>query len=303
MTQTGLFYILNGNKETNDKNLNKLLDRFGIDENNLDPEETEFAKIDADGDYVFENGNSAKFDNIENAPFELLDIYDPTNVTICTIDKKNSNFSINPDWLYGRISNGNQGVIIIVNNAQDIDVNKIKAQADKDAHHAYVINDVSNFDELQSDVFKQIINDYDIYDVAHSALLYGLMNHVPELKQQFDHFSKTGDFDYSKFNATDNIAILESALTGDKYARAFYLLNLSEYDDCGSLLDTDYLANEPLFTQLTHTNFEVCDNADQALENIKYKANELKDTSPELASIIAEGTKVLTAMAKASQDY
>ena len=303
MTQTGLFYILNGNKETNDKNLNTLLDRFGIDENNLDPEETEFAKIDADGDYVFENGNSAKFDDIENSAFELLDIYDPTNVTICTIDKKNSNFSINPDWLYGRISNGNQGVIIIVNNAQDIDVDKIKAQADKDAHHAYVINQESNFDALQSDVFKEIINDYDLYDVANSALLYGLMNHVPELKQQFDHFSKTGDFDYSKFNATDNIAILESALTGDKYARAFYLLNLSEYDDCGSLLDTDYLANEPLFTQLTHTNFEVCDNADQALENITYKANKLKDTSPELASIISEGTNVLTALAKASQDY
>lgn len=194
-------------------------------------------------------------------------------------------------------------MIIIVNNAKDIDVKKIKAQADEDAHHVYVINDVSNFDELQSDVFKEIINDYDIYDVANSALLYGLMNHVPELKQQFDHFSKTGDFDYSKFNATDNIAILESALTGDKYARAFYLLNLSEYDDCGSLVDTDYSANEPLFTQLTHTNFEVCNNADQALENIKYKANKLKDTNPALASIIAEGTKVLTALAKASQDY
>lgn len=303
MTQTGLFYILNGNKETNDKNLNKLLDRFGIDENNLDPEETEFAKIDADGDYVFENGDSDKFDDIENSAFELLDIYDPTNVTICTIDKKNSNFSINPDWLYGRISNGNQGVIIIVNNAQDIDVDKIKAQADKDAHHAYVINQESNFDALQSDVFKEIINDYDIYAVANSALLYGLMNHVPELKQQFKHFIQHGDFDYSKFNATDNISILESALTGDKYARAFYLLNLSEYSDCGSLLDTDYLANEPLFTQLTHTNFEVCDNADQALENIKYKANKLKDTSPALASIIAEGMQVLTAMAKASQDY
>ena len=303
MTQTGLFYILNGNKETNDKNLNKLLDRFGIDENNLDPEETEFAKIDADGDYVFENGNSAKFDDIENSAFELLDIYDPTNVTICTIDKKNSNFIINPDWLYGRISNGNQGVIILVNNAQDIDVAKIKAQADKDAHHAYVINQESNFDALQSDVFKQIINDYDIYDVAHSALLYGLMNHVPELKQQFDHFSKTGDFDYSKFNATDNIAILESALTGDKYARAFYLLNLSEYDDCGSLIDTDYLANEPLFTQFTHIDFSGCDNADQALENITYKAIKMKDTSPALASIIAEGMQVLTAMAKASQDY
>lgn len=303
MTQTGLFYILNGNKETNDKNLNKLLDRFGIDETNLDPEETEFAKIDADGDYVFENGDSDKFDDIENSAFELLDIYDPTNVTICTIDKKNSNFSINPDWLYGRISNGNQGVIIIVNNAQDIDVDKIKAQADKDAHHAYVINQESNFDALQSDVFKEIINDYDIYAVANSALLYGLMNHVPELKQQFKHFIQHGDFDYSKFNATDNISILESALTGDKYARAFYLLNLSEYSDCGSLLDTDYLANEPLFTQLTHTNFEVCDNADQALENIKYKANKLKDTSPALASIIAEGMQVLTAMAKASQDY
>ena len=303
MTQTGLFYILNGNKDTNDKNLNKLLDRFGIDENNLDPEETEFAKIDADGDYVFENGNKDKFDNVENATFELLDIHDPTNVTICTINKKNSNFSINPDWLYGRISNGNQGVIIIVNNAQDIDVDKIKAQADKDAHHAYVINQESNFDALQSDVFKQIINDYDIYDVAHSALLYGLMNHVPELKQQFDHFSKTGDFDYSKFNATDNIAILESALTGDKYARAFYLLNLSEYDDCGSLIDTDYLANEPLFTQFTHIDFSGCDNADQALENITYKANKMKDTSSTLASIIAEGTYVLTAMAKASQDY
>lgn len=303
MTQTGLFYILNGNKETNDKNLNKLLDRFGVAENDIYPEETESAKLDTDGDYVFENGDSDKFDNVENAPFELLDIYDPTNVTICTIDKKNSNFSINPDWLYGRISNGNQGVIILVNNAQDIDVKKIKAQADKDAHHAYVINDVSNFDELQSDVFKQIINDYDIYAVANSALLYGLMNHIPELKQQFDHFSKTGDFDYSKFNATDNISILESALTGDQYARAFYLLNLSEYDDCGSLVDTDYSANEPLFTQLTHTNFEVCDNADQALENIKYKANKLKDTNPELASIIAEGTKVLTALAKASQDY
>lgn len=303
MTQTGLFYILNGNKETNDKNLNTLLDRFGIDENNLDPEETEFAKIDADGDYVFENGNSAKFDDIENSAFELLDIYDPTNVTICTINKKNSNFIINPDWLYGRISNGNQGVIIIVNNAQDIDVDKIKAQADKDAHHAYVINQESNFDALQSDVFKEIINDYDLYDVANSALLYGLMNHVPELKQQFKHFIQYGDFDYSKFNATDNISILESALTGDKYARAFYLLNLSEYSDCGSLLDTDYLANEPLFTQLTHTNFEVCDNADQALENIKYKANKLKDTSPELASIISEGTNVLTALAKVSQDY
>lgn len=301
MTQTGLFYILNGNKETNDKNLNKLLDRFGVAENNLDPEDTDFAKIDTDGDYVFED--SDKFDNVENAPFELLDIYDPTNVTICTIDKKNSNFIINPDWLYGRISNGNQGVIIIVNNAQDIDVKKIKAQADKDAHHAYVINQESNFDELQSDVFKEIINDYDIYDVANSALLYGLMNHIPELKQQFKHFIQHGDFDYSKFNATDNITILESALTGDKYARAFYLLNLSEYDDCGSLVDTDYSANEPLFTQLTHTNFEVCDNADQALENIKYKANKLKDTNPALASIIAEGTKVLTALAKASKDY
>lgn len=303
MTQTGLFYILNGTKETNDKNLNTLLDRFGIEQNNLDPEDTDFAKIDGDGDYVFENGNKDKFDNVENAPFELLDIYDPTNVTICTINKKNSNFIINSDWLYGRISNGNQGVIILVNNAQDIDVNKIKAQADKDAHHAYVINQESNFDALKSDVFKQIINDYDIYDVANSALLYGLMNHIPELKDQFDHFSKTGDFDYSQFNATDNISILESALTGDKYARAFYLLNLSEYDDCGSLLDTDYLANEPLFTQLTHTNFEVCDNADQALENIKYKANEMKATSSTLASIIAEGTNVLTAMAKASQDY
>lgn len=303
MTQTGLFYILNGDKETNDKNLNTLLDRFGIEQNNLDPEETEFAKIDADGDYVFENGDSDKFDAIENAAFELLDIYDPTNVTICTINKKNSNFIINPDWLYGRISNGNQGVIIIVNNAQDIDVDKIKAQADKDAHHAYVINQESNFDALQSDVFKQIINDYDIYAVANSALLYGLMNHVPELKQQFKHFIQHGDFDYSKFNATDNISILESALTGDKYARAFYLLNLSEYSDCGSLLDTDYLANEPLFTQLTHTNFEVCDNADQALENIKYKANKMKAISSTLASIIAEGTKVLTAMAKASQDY
>lgn len=301
MTQTGLFYILNGDKETNDKNLNTLLDRFGIEQNNLDPEDTDFAKIDTDGDYVFED--SDKFDNVENAPFELLDIYDPTNVTICTINKKNSNFSINPDWLYGRISNGNQGVIIIVNNAQDIDVKKIKAQADNDAHHAYVIDQESNFDALKSDVFKQIINDYDIYDVANSALLYGLMNHIPELKDQFDHFSKTGDFDYSKFNATDNISILESALTGDKYARAFYLLNLSEYDDCGSLVDTDYSANEPLFTQLTHTNFEVCDNADQALENITYKANKLKDTNPALASIIDEGTKVLTALAKASQDY
>lgn len=303
MTQTGLFYILDGNKETNDKNLNKLLDRFGIEQIDLTQEDTDFAKIDADGDYVFENGNSDKFDDIENSAFELLDIYDPTNVTICTIDKKNSNFIINPDWLYGRISNGNQGVIIIVNNAQDIDVDKIKAQADKDAHHAYVINQESNFDALQSDVFKQIINDYDLYDVANSALLYGLMNHVPELKQQFKHFIQHGDFDYSKFNATDNITILESALTGDKYARAFYLLNLSEYDDCGSLVDTDYSANEPLFTQLTHTNFEVCDNADQALENIKYKANKLKDTSPELASIIAEGTHVLTTLAKASQDY
>lgn len=303
MTQTGLFYILNGDKETNDKNLNKLLDRFGVAENDIYPEETEFAKIDTDGDYVFENGDKDKFDNVENAPFELLDIYDPTNVTICTINKKNSNFIINPDWFYGRISNGNQGVIILVNNAQDIDVKKIKAQADKDAHHAYVINDVSNFDELQSDVFKQIINDYDIYAVANSALLYGLMNHIPELKQQFDHFSKTGDFDYSKFNDADNLSILESALTGDQYARAFYLLNLSEYDDCGSLVDTDYSANEPLFTQLTHTNFEVCDNADQALENITYKANKLKDTNPALASIIAEGTQVLTAMAKASQDY
>lgn len=303
MTQTGLFYILNGNKETNDKNLNTLLDRFGVAENDIYPEETEFAKLDTDGDYVFEDGDKDKFDNVENAPFELLDVYDPTNVTICTIDKKNSNFSINPDWFYGRISNGNQGVIILVNNAQDIDVKKIKAQADKDAHHAYVINQESNFDELRSDVFKEIINDYDIYAVANSALLYGLMNHIPELKQQFDHFSKTGDFDYSKFNATDNITILESALTGDKYARAFYLINLSEYDDCGSLVDTDYSANEPLFTQLTHTNFEVCDNADQALENITYKANKLKDASPALASIIAEGTQVLTAMAKASQDY
>lgn len=303
MTQTGLFYILNGDKETNDKNLNTLLDRFGVAENDIDQEDTDFAKIDGDGDYVFENGNKDKFDDIENAAFKLLDIYDPTNVTICTIDHKNSNFIINPDWLYGRISNGNQGVIILVNNAQDINVNKIKTQADKDAHHAYVIDQESNFNELQSDVFKEIINDYDIYDVAHSALLYGLMNHIPELKDQFDHFSKTGDFDYSKFNATDNISILESALTGDKYARAFYLLNLSEYDDCGSLLDTDYLANEPLFTQLTHTNFEVCDNADQALENIKYKANEMKATSSTLASIIAEGTQILTAMAKASQDY
>lgn len=303
MTQTGLFYILNGSKETNDKNLNTLLDRFGIEQINRDQEDTEIAKIDADGDYVFENGDSNKFDDIENSAFKLLDIYDPTNVTICTIDHKNSNFVINADWLYGRISNGNQGVIIIVNNAQDIDVDKIKTQADKDAHHAYVINQESNFDELQSDVFKEIINDYDIYDVANSALLYGLMNHIPELKQQFDHFIKTGDFDYSKFNATDNLSILESALTGDKYARAFYLLNLSEYDDCGSLLDTGYLSNEPLFTQLTHTNFEVCDNADQALKNITYEANKLKDASPELASIIAEGTNVLTALAKASQDY
>lgn len=303
MTQTGLFYILNGNKETNDKNLNTLLDRFGIEQINRDQEDTEIAKIDADGDYVFENGDSNKFDDIENSAFKLLDIYDPTNVTICTIDKKNSNFIINPDWLYGRISNGNQGVIIIVNNAQDIDVDKIKTQADKDAHHAYVINQESNFDELQSDVFKQIINDYDIYDVANSALLYGLMNHIPELKQQFDHFIKTGDFDYSKFNDTDNIAILESALTGDQYARAFYLINLSEYNDCGSLLDTGYLPNKPLFTQLTHIHFEDCDNADQALKNITYEANKLKDTSPELASIIAEGTNVLTALAKASQDY
>lgn len=55
--------------------------------------------------------------------------------------------------------------------------------------------------------------------------------------------------------------------------------------------------------QLTHIHFEVCDNADQALENIKYKANEMKDTSPELASIIAEGTNVLTALAKVSHDY
>src|SRR5699024_6204461 len=106
------------------------------------------------------------------------------------------------------------------------------------------------------------------------------------------HFIQHGDFDYSKFNATDNISILESDLTGDKYARAFYLINLSEYDDVGSLVDTDYSANEPLFTQLTHTSFEVCDNADQALENITYKANEMKDTSPELASIIAEGMQV-----------
>lgn len=67
MTQTGLFYILNGSKETNAKNLNTLLDRFGIDENNLDPEDTDFAKIDTDGDYVFED--SDKFDTIENAPF------------------------------------------------------------------------------------------------------------------------------------------------------------------------------------------------------------------------------------------
>lgn len=303
MTQTGLFYILNGNKETNDKNLNTLLDRFGVAENDIDQEDTDFAKIDADDDYVFENGDSNKFDDIENSAFKLLDIYDPTNVTICTIDHKNSNFVINADWLYGRISNGNLGVIILVDNAHDIDVDNIKAQADKDAHHAYVMDDISSFDELQSDVFKQIINDYDIYDVANSALLYGLMNHIPELKQQFDHFSKTGDFDYSKFNATDNLSILESALTGDKYTRAFYLINLSEYDDCGSLLDTGYLPNKPLFTQLTHTNFEVCDNADQALKNITYKANEMKDTSPALTSIIDEGTKVLTALAKASQDY
>lgn len=294
--ETSLFYILNGDKETNAKNLSTLCDRFGITDEYLSAGDKMNVKIDDNGGYVFDDDDN--FEKSENASFEMTDIYDGIPVTLCKIDNKNTKFAIDPDMLYGRISNGTQGAVVVVDNAHDLDLDSLKAQADDDAHHAYVVNQESNFDELKSDTFKQIQDNYDSYDLDNSPLVYGIMNHVPELKQQFDHFSKTGDFNHANINDTTMTNVLDSAFNGDDTSKAFYLLNMIEISDCGNLVDPAYGSNQ-MFVIRTNDKFDQYDTSNEMIEDVKDDANRMKDKTPELSSLIDEGTQVLSSMAKA----
>lgn len=227
---------------------------------------------------------------------------DLPNLFLTVIDDESSNFDIKQAKLanYG-FNNCGMSVAVIMNNAHDLNINDIKENAD--AAIVNIIDTPSDFKELKSKYVNTLMH-YDIRSlnasIAGSPVMYGLMNHIPELHKQFDYFIEHGKFAKNAFTIDNIYNIIQSALSSDDdLAHSFVVTNMRPTGTDACLIDTFTGDNSVLFAN----EFIMMLSKYPLNKVIKIANMQMPKIPTNLVSIHNEGLNVLKTMAKSYYEH
>lgn len=139
----------------------------------------------------------------------------------------------NPNW---HRSNNYQGVTVIVDNAHDLDYDKLFDQSN--ALIKIRTNQLSSFPELSERYTKDVPTVWDDAYRCNLALTTGLMMNVPALRERFDYAIENGHFKENAWNDESVKEIYESA-TGGALANAWFIQNLRPIPNYMNVLDLE----------------------------------------------------------------
>ena len=310
-------YLLNGDKMINYANAKRLLDRLGFTDkqygkgDNFLQEDHTYCTVVPDNRKLF-SFDGLKVDMADkadpNKPYDYQDInlryYGLPEVRVEEFNKFGKfNYKYNDLFTDNPSNNGLQTINILIDNANIIDFNKLKACRTKwtkgdPCPLAPVIKEINEpyeFNEYKTRFLPLAMRFSGDGMVGWDLIVdFGLMIHIPTLKKMLDSMiDKT--FDYDMLDANFDNAVMRESLNGDEEAHAWLIQNGRAWDDCGHAIGNAD-SNDYEMMMLSFEDFYVGDDQEtdeEYLARSHKKALKMAKT-PEEKKIVEDGFKVLS---------